>query len=150
MICCVQLYYKVEAKDGTISLTRITSQDNPAIEIIHFGRTGLNGLCPNKFFILNRGRLLEGEKWLVYWYMPAILHSVSFLFSPVLSLWFFPTIFFSFLMLAHVVLWWWWCCDFFIVVAIVHSFLPYCARREPFIYYLPRLILSFWPLTTFV
>ena len=81
MICCVQLYYKVEAKDGTISLTRITSQENPAVEIIHFGRTGLNGLCPNKFFILNRGRLLEGEKWLVYWCMPAILHSVSFLFS---------------------------------------------------------------------
>ena len=66
--------------------------------------------------------------------MLVILQSVSFLFSPVLSLWFFPTIFFSFLMLAHVVLWWWWCCDFFIVVAIVLVMILCTARA---LYILP-------------
>ena len=30
-----------------------------------------------------------------------------------------PTLFYSFLMLAHVVLWRWWCCDSLLVVAIV-------------------------------
>jgi len=50
----VQLYYGARAKEGTTSSTWVTSQDDPAIEIIHFEGTGLNGLCPNKFFILNR------------------------------------------------------------------------------------------------
>ena len=44
-----------EAKEGTISLMQITSQDNHVVEIIHFEGMGLNGMCLNVFFILNRG-----------------------------------------------------------------------------------------------
>jgi len=57
----------------------VTSQEDPTVEIIHFEGTGLNGLCPNEFFILTEGRLLEGEKEIAYWYMLAVLHSL-FLF----------------------------------------------------------------------
>ena len=42
-----------------------------------------------------------------------------FSFLSVLLLWFFPILFSSFLMLAHVVLWWWWCYDSLLMVAIV-------------------------------
>ena len=55
LVCHVQLCYRTNTKKRTTSSTWITSQENPAIEIIHFKRTDLNGLCPNKLFILNRG-----------------------------------------------------------------------------------------------
>ena len=51
-ICHVLLCYKTKAKEGTTLLMWITSS---AVEIIHFEGTGLNGLCPNKSFILNSG-----------------------------------------------------------------------------------------------
>jgi len=49
------IVYGTKVKKGTTSSMWVTSQDNPAVEIIHFERTSLNGLCPNEFFILNRG-----------------------------------------------------------------------------------------------
>jgi len=55
LVCRVQLCYGAKAKEGTTSSTWITSQDNPVVEIIHFEGMGLNGLCLNEFFILNRG-----------------------------------------------------------------------------------------------
>ena len=48
----VQLCYRTKAKEGT---TPSTGTILSAAEIIHFEGTGLNGLCPNKSFILNRG-----------------------------------------------------------------------------------------------
>ena len=63
-VCRVQQYHGAEAKEGTISSTRITSQDNPAVEIIHFMGTNLNGLCPNEFFILNKGQAFGGREWI--------------------------------------------------------------------------------------
>ena len=54
LVCRVQLCYRTNTKEGTASSTWITSQDNPAVEIIHFKGMDLNGLCPSKFFILNR------------------------------------------------------------------------------------------------
>ena len=68
---------------------------------------------------LTDGRLLEGEKRLAYWCMPAIFLSLFFL-SHSLSIFSrfcysdsFPL--FS-LVLACVVLWWWWYCDSLLVV----------------------------------
>ena len=40
------------------------------MEITHFERMCVDDLSLN-FLILSRGRLLEGEKGLAYWYMPA-------------------------------------------------------------------------------
>ena len=48
----VQLCYRTKAKEGTTPSMWITSS---AAEIIHFARMGLNGLCPNKSFILDKG-----------------------------------------------------------------------------------------------
>jgi len=48
----VQLCYRTKAKEGTTPSTWIILF---VVEIIHFEGTGLNGLCPNKSFILNRG-----------------------------------------------------------------------------------------------
>ena len=55
LVCRVQLCYRTNTKKGTTSSTWIISQENLVAEIIHFEGTDLNGLCPSKFFILNRG-----------------------------------------------------------------------------------------------
>ena len=52
LVCRVQLCYRTKAKEGTTPSTWITSSTT---EFIHFAGTGLNGLCPNKSFILNKG-----------------------------------------------------------------------------------------------
>ena len=54
LVYCIQLCYRTNTKEGTTSSMWITSQENLVVEIIHFKGTDLNGLCPNKFFILNR------------------------------------------------------------------------------------------------
>ena len=132
-VCRVQLYYGTKAKEGTISSTRMTSQDNPVVEIIHFERTSLNGLCLIKFFILNRGwafREREGISLLVHAY-----HSTLYFFSLFSLFCYFDsflTIFSSFLMLAHVVLWRWWCCNSLLVVAIV-SVMILCTAKALYI-----------------
>ena len=51
LVCRIQLCYTTKAKEGTTPLTWITLS---AAEIIHFKGTGLNDLCPNKSFILNK------------------------------------------------------------------------------------------------
>ena len=51
LVCRIQLCYRTKAKEGTTPLTWITLS---TAEIIHFKGTGLNGLCPNKSFILNK------------------------------------------------------------------------------------------------
>ena len=51
LVCRVQLCYRTKAKKGTTSSTWITLF---AAEIIHFMGTSLNGLCPNKSFIIDR------------------------------------------------------------------------------------------------
>ena len=55
LVCRVQLCYRTNTKKGTTSSMWITLQENPTVEIIHFEETDLNGLCPNKFFILTKG-----------------------------------------------------------------------------------------------
>ena len=54
LVCHVQLYYGAKVNEGTTSSTLVTLQDDPVVEIIHFEGMGLNDLCPNEFFILNR------------------------------------------------------------------------------------------------
>ena len=46
---------QAKAKEGATSLTWVISQEDHVVEITHFEGTGLNGLCPNKFFIPNKG-----------------------------------------------------------------------------------------------
>ena len=61
-VCHVLLCYGGRPKEETTYSMRVTSQDDPAIEITHSEGIGLNGLCPNESFFLIKGRLLEGEK----------------------------------------------------------------------------------------
>ena len=87
--------YGAKAKEGTTSLMWVTSQEDSAVEIIHFERTGLNGLYPIEFFILNKGldfRGREGISLLVYAYHSALsisllffLNFVTLIISPLLS-----------------------------------------------------------------
>ena len=81
LVCRVQLCYKVNTKGGggTTSSTWITSQENPALEITHFKGTDLNGLCPNKFFILHRGYAFRGRERISL--LVHACHSTIFVFS---------------------------------------------------------------------
>ena len=54
LVCCAWLSYGVKTKEETTSSMRVTSQGDPATEITHFERMGLNGLCSN-YLILTRG-----------------------------------------------------------------------------------------------
>ena len=55
LVCRVQLCYKTKTREGTTSSTWVTLKEDHIVEIIHFEGMSLNGLCPNKSFILNRG-----------------------------------------------------------------------------------------------
>ena len=55
LVYCVQLCYGTKTKEGTTSSMWVTLQEDPAVEIIYFEGTGLNGLYPNKSLILHRG-----------------------------------------------------------------------------------------------
>ena len=59
----------------------IISQEGPAVEITHFEKMSLNNLCPRNPKSLIEGRLLEGEKGLAYWCMPAITFLPTLCFS---------------------------------------------------------------------
>ena len=41
LVCCAYLYYRTKTKGGTTSSMWITSQEGPAVEIIHFEKIGL-------------------------------------------------------------------------------------------------------------
>ena len=115
LVFSVQLCYRTKAKEGTTPSTWIISS---TVEIIHFEGTGLNDLCLNKSFILTEGKLLDGEKGLAYWCMPAILH--FFLFIIILSFFSIFVIFdsFSLLFFLSQCLPMKRCCDSFLVVTI--------------------------------
>ena len=62
---------------------RVTSQGDPATEITHFERMGLNGLC-SKSLILNRGQAFrgrEGISLLVHAYYHTLAHFLLFFLS---------------------------------------------------------------------
>ena len=72
---------RIKTKEGTTALTQTTSQENPTVEIIYFERTGLNDLCPNKSFILNRGQSFRGREG-----KSLLVHACHFTLSLSLSL----------------------------------------------------------------
>ena len=118
----VQLCYRTNTKEGTTSSMQITSQENPAIEIIHFEGTDLNGLCPNKFFILNRGQAFRRREWislLVHTCHSTLSISLLSPFSLFCYLDSFPTPILSFLAFTRLVLWRRWCRDSFLVITTV-------------------------------
>ena len=55
LVYCIQLCYRTNTKEETTSSMWITLQENLVVEIIHFEGMSLNGLCPNKSFIFNKG-----------------------------------------------------------------------------------------------
>ena len=87
---------------------QITSQENLAIEIIHFEEMDLNGLCLNKFFILNRRQAFRGREGISLLVHAchstlSVFPSDSFFLSSLFLLLFLSLSFFFFLVLTHVV-----------------------------------------------
>ena len=140
------IYQQSQVQEENHSSMQAISQGNPAIEIVHFERMGLDGLSSNSLILTRklsiRGR--EGNNLLVYAHHHTFAHSLfflsdSFFFSKFLI---FPLIFHSFSYFF-----------FPCFISPVLYFIPFhllCTAKALFILLAVMGFLLFYPLTIFV
>ena len=140
------IYQQSQVQEENHSSMQAISQGNPAIEIVHFERMGLDGLSSNSLVLTREQtfREREGNSLLVHAYYHTLAHSLfflsdSFFFSKFLI---FPLIFHSFSYFF-----------FPCFISPVLYFIPFhllCTAKALFILLAVMGFLLFYPLTIFV
>ena len=133
------IYQQSQVQEENHSSMQAISQGNPAIEIAHFERIGLDGLSSNSLVLTRqqtfRGR--EGNSLLVHAYYHTLAHSLFFLSDS----FFFSKFLFSLLSFTPFLT------SFSLILSLLFSIFfrsIYCAQLRPFLYCLPWWVFNYF------